>query len=227
MSLARLPLLRLVRSRLAWLAASGCSGLVFASVLYQRRHESVHGADRALDLYATGAVPLLVYMVVAAALGHDGLARLGRSLVRLGAPSARMAWMTVLVIMLASGLICGVLGASTVAWAHGSGDPPIARDALETLAFGALAGAAYAAYFLVGAAWVASFWGRALLLVVDWMLGSTDGVGALLTPRAHLRNLLGGEAPFDVPPWQSLVMLGFLTVVFATWSVRRAARVRV
>ena len=227
MSLARLPLLRLVRSRQAWLDGVGLLGLVFASVLYQRRHEVVHGADRALDLYATVAVPLLVYMVVATALGHDGLARSGRSLVRLGASPVRVAWTTVLVVMVASGLVCGALGAATAAWAHGSGDPPVVRDALETLGFGALAGATYAACFLVAAAWIASFWGRAALLVVDWVLGSTDGVGALLTPRAHLRNLLGGEAPLDVAPWQSLAALAFLAVILATWAVRRAARVRV
>lgn len=226
MSLAALPLLRLGRSRQAWLALSGCSGLALASALFQRRHAAVHGADRALDLYASIAVPLLVYALVAAALGHDGLARSGRSLVRLGARPARAAWTTVLVAMLASGLVCGVLGAATAACAHGSGDPPVVRDALETLAFGALAGAAYASYFLVGAALVASFWGRALLLLVDWMLGSTDGIGALLTPRAHLRNLLGGDAPLDTTPWQSLVMLALLAVIFATWSARRAARAR-
>jgi hypothetical protein len=37
-------------------------------------------------------------------------------------------------------------------------------------------------------------WGRALFLLLDWLLGSGAGVLAVPWPRAHLRALLGGHA---------------------------------
>jgi hypothetical protein len=226
MMLSHIPILRLVQSRLAWLTAIGWSGLVFASAFLQRRHASAHGADHAVDMYGAIAVPLIAYALVSVAVGQNSLARSGRPLVMLGAPRARVALETVLVTMLASALVSGVLGAAAVACAHGSADPPLVEDALHTLEFGAVAAAAYAAYFMVGAALVASFWGRAFLLLVDWILGSDVGFGALLTPRAHLRNLLGGEAPFDAAPWESLLLLVTIAALCATFSVRRAARTR-
>jgi hypothetical protein len=206
---------------------AGSAALVLGSAWREQRQASVHGAAQALDVYATFAVPLLAYALVAASVAPEGLARSGRALVRLGAPRARVARTTVLVAMAASALLCGALGAAAVAWGHGSGDPPLGEDALQTLAFGALAGAAYAAYFMLGSAVVANAWGRAALLLADWLLGSDDGLGALLTPRAHLRNLLGGEAPFDALPWESLLALGALAVVCATLAVLRASRVTV
>lgn len=80
---------------------------------------------------------------------------------------------------------------------------------------------------MVGAAVTGRFWGRASLVAVDWILGTDDGLGALLTPRAHLRNLLGGEPPFDALPWQSLAALAVLAIVFAALAIRRAASTRV
>jgi len=226
MTFAKLPLLRLFRSRAAWLTVAGWAALALLSAWRERAHAATHGADKALLIYASIAVPLLVYGLVAATLGDRGLVASGSPLVRLGAPPARVAFATVVVAMLASALACGALGASVVALAHGPLDPPRTADALATLGFGALAGAAYAAYFTVGAAFLAGTWGRASLLVLDWILGESDGFGALLTPRAHLRNLLGGEAPFEALAWQSLASLAVIAVLAATWAVMRAARTR-
>jgi hypothetical protein len=226
MSLARLPLLRLVQSKATWLAIAGWSVVALASAWSQQHHAATHGADHALDFYASIVVPLLVYALVAVGLGHTSLALSGRSLVRLGASPARVAWATVLVTVLASALVCGLLGAAVAGVAHGSQDPPRVEDSVHVLAFGALAGAAYAAYFLVGGAFVAGLWGRALLLVVDWILGAGVGAFALLTPRAHLRNLLGGEPPFEAEPWESLAALAVIVVLCGVLATRRGARTR-
>ncbi len=223
---ALLPVVRLTRSRGTWAWALGWSLVVLAASWRAQRHGAVHAAAQALDVYATIAVPLLVYALVDV-VAPGGLAGSGRALVRLGASPRRVALTTVLVSMVASAFLCGALGAAAVASGHGSADPPIAQDALQTLAFGALGGAAYAAYFMLGSAAVARAWGRGALLVLDWLLGSDDGLGALLTPRAHLRNVLGGTAPFDALPWESLVGLGLLAVVCGALAVRRAGRVRV
>jgi hypothetical protein len=226
MMYARLPGLRLVRSFSAWLAVAAAWAVALGSAWLQQRHEAAHGADRALDLYASLVLPLLVYAIVAAGVGSAGLARSGRSLVRLGAPPTEVALATVVVTALASALACGMLGASVAAWAHGDGDPPRMEDVLHVLAFGAIGGAAYAAYLILGAAFVSGWWGRVVLLVVDWAVGSGVGLGAAFTPRAHLRNLLGGEPPFDALPWESLAALATITVVCAAWAVRRASRAR-
>ena len=226
MSVALVSFLRLARSRSAWLTTLGWGTVALASAWVQRSHGSPHGADHALDVYAAVAVPLLVYGVVAAGLAHQGLAASGRSLVRLGATPLRVAGATVLVTMFASALSCGAIGALVVTLGHGALDPPRGLDALETLAFGAIAGATYTAYFMVGAAALGGLWGPRLLLLVDWLVGSGVGLGAVLTPRAHLRNLLGGEAPFDLAPWESLAALVILALVCATAASRWAAKAR-
>jgi hypothetical protein len=226
MSVARLPLLRLARSRPTWVATAGLSALALGAAWIQQHRTSIHGADRALDFYATLALPLVVYALVAAGIGSAGLASSGRPLVRLGAPPARVARATVVVTMLTSAIVCGVLGAFVAGMAHGAEDPPRTLDVLHTFAFGALAGGAYAAYFLLGAALVAGFWGRALFLAVDWIVGSGVGLGAAFMPRSHLRNLLGGEPPFEFLPWESLAALTAIAVVCATLAVRRAALTR-
>jgi hypothetical protein len=225
-SVARLPLLRLTRSRPTWVAAFGFSALALGAAWVQQHVASIHGADRALDFYSALALPLVAYALVAAALGNAGLAASGRSLVRLGAPPERVALATVVVTMLTSATVSGVLGAFVAGVAHGTGDPPRTLDMLYTLAFGALAGATYAAYFLLAAALVAGFWGRALFLAIDWIVGSGVGLGAAFLPRAHLRNLLGGEPAFDFLPWESLLALATMAIVCATLAVRRAAQVR-
>jgi hypothetical protein len=225
-AVVRLPLMRLVRSQPTWLTVAGWSAFALASASLQRFRATAHGADRALDVYAAITVPLLVYGLVAAACGYEGLARSGRALVLLGAPKGAVARATVLVTMAASALACGALGAVVCAWAHGPGDPPRMQDALVTLGCGALAGAAYASFFALGAAVVGS-WGRTVMLMLDWGLGSSEGVGALFTPRAHLRNMLGGEGPVDLVAWESMAAMAAMAIVCASLAVRQAARARV
>jgi hypothetical protein len=222
----QVPLLRVVRSREAWTAAIGWSAVVLGSALLGRHYAAPHPVDHALDVYATFGVPFIAYALVAVATAHESLGRSGRALVVLGAEPASVARSTVVASMVASATVVGVLGAVVVLCAHGQGDPPLSRDALDTLAYGGLAAMAYAAYFMVGAALASGFWCRALLLAVDWVLGSDDGFGAVLTPRGHLRSLLGGEAPFDALPWQSLLALATMAALFATLAVRRGARRR-
>src|ERR1019366_7548679 len=56
----------------------------------------------------------------------------------------------------------------------------------------AIGAACYASFFVFGSSFGKTGAGRMLLLVVDWLLGSAGGPLEILTPRAHLRNLLGG-----------------------------------
>ena len=230
MTLARLPFMRLVRSRLVWAFTVGASAIVFAVAWLLQHREvppSAHAIARALDLYASIAVPLLVFAVVSAGLDGNGLARSGRALVRLGAPRGRVASTTAFVTMLASAVVAGIMGAVVIACAHGAGDPRLATDVMQTMGFGALAAAAYAAYFLMGSALIGSFWGRGIFLMLDFIVGSDDGLGAAFTPRGHFRNVLGGEAPFDMAPSDSLMALAAIVVVCAGFAVWRTTQTRV
>jgi hypothetical protein len=58
--------------------------------------------------------------------------------------------------------------------------------------------------------------------VIDWLLGANGGVTALLAPRAHLRNLLGGAPPMDLSQRASAVALAILVLVCALGAVGRA-----
>jgi hypothetical protein len=87
-----------------------------------------------------------------------------------------------------------------------------------------LGGAAYAAFFGLGASFGARGGGRAAALVLDFLFGGGTTI-ALVTPRAHLRSLLGGTAPAEVSQRASSAVLVALTLVFAAIAIRRA-RVR-
>jgi hypothetical protein len=225
MTLAMIPLLRVMRSRQAWAWLFATAALALGSAWVARSHHAPHGADDTLlNLYASVVVPILALAIATAGADGTGLARSAGTLYRLGAPARRVVAVTVGVTIGASALACAALGALVAAWAHGSADPPLVTDAFHTFAFGAVGGAAYAAYFGLGSAIGARGWGRLMLLIADWMLGGGVDVAASLTPRAHFRNLLGGEAPLDLAPSESLAVLAILTALCVVGATRITAR---
>jgi hypothetical protein len=72
-----------------------------------------------------------------------------------------------------------------------------------------LTGAAYAGLFAI-----ASLFGEAgtAALVLDWLFGPGAGVFALLWPRAHARNLFGGEPVLDGSQALAALVLALLAV---------------
>jgi hypothetical protein len=222
--LARVPLARLARAPRAWLPVAAWFALgAVSAVVFARAGGD--GASDALDgVFAPLALPLVVYAVVGATLGGDGLARASRSLVAFGAAPSRVAVATIAVAVGTGALVAAALGALVVALAHRSGDPPLARDLAITIWVAALAGAAYAALFALGATFGKRGGGRAAVLVLDWLFGSSDGVAGLLTPRAHARSLLGGPAVAELSGRWSALALVALVALFTALAVRRAAR---
>jgi hypothetical protein len=223
--LLRLPLARLLRTRRAWLSVVMWSGFAALAAIVAKRGGAAHGADHTL-LGAFGAIalPLVVYGVVAAVLGGEGLGRAGRSLVVLGAPPARVARAMLLVAVVASAILGAALAAAVAGLAHSTGDPPLMRDLVVSVKVSALGGAAYAAFFLWGASFGARGFGRSVFLVLDWVFGVGRGSSAIFTPRAHLQSLLGGPSPLDVSTRTSYVALLAILVVSSALAVRRAAR---
>jgi hypothetical protein len=184
------------------------------------------GTDRVMrGAFGALVIPLLSYAVVSAALGGAGLRVACRGLVALGAPPVRAARATVLVAMAVSGAVCAVLAALVCILAHRPGDPQIASDVVGSAGSSLLGGVAYAAFFSAGSAFRTGAL-RGLLLVVDWLLGSSGGFGAVLSPRGHLLSLLGGARCYDLSRRTSSVFLVLLSVVFFAAAVRLARRTR-
>jgi hypothetical protein len=197
--------------------------LALGFAIVARSQQSSHGADHVLvGAYGALVLPLVAYVLVGATLGPRSLAASIAPLVSFGAPPGRAAAVSVGVAVVACTLV-GALLASTVALvAHGEADPPLARDAFASAYAGGLGGAAYAAWFALGASLGKRGGGRSVLLVLDWVLGAAGGASALLTPRAHLRNLLGGTSPMDLPERASAAALVTLALVWILVAVRRA-----
>jgi hypothetical protein len=226
-ALTLVPVRRLFRAPRAWLGIGFWVALAVVPAALQRVGAVGHGADHALlGFYAAVSLPFLAFSTLSAILGRDGLGPSGIVLANFGAPPGRVALSAVTVAIVASALLGGALGAVVAAVAHGALDPPIAMDAARAFAAGALGGAAYAAFFALGASFGARGYGRSILLVLDWVLGGDASASALLTPRGHVRNLLGGTAPVDVSGRASYLALAVMVVVFTGLAVMRAGRVR-
>lgn len=224
-ALVQLPLARLVRTPRAWLPIAGWIALAVVAAILTRQSESAHGADHVLlGAYGALALPLFVYAIVAATLGGDGLARACTALVAFGASPARVALASIGVAVVTSAILGALLAVTVAACAHGGSDPPLVRDLATSAWIGALGAAAYAAYFSFGASFGARGGGRSVALIVDWIFGAGGGVTALLFPRAHLRNLLGGTASLDMSQRGAVVALLLTTILFTLMAMGRAAR---
>lgn len=221
-ALARLPLSRLVRTPRAVLTIAAWTLLAVGFAVAARSQGASHGADRALvDAFGALVVPLLCYAIAGGSLGAGSLSAAGAPAVAFGATPSRASVVIVAVVLGASIASCAVLGAVVAVVAHGSADPPVARDAIASAYAGALGGAAYASLFTLGSTFGRRGGGRTVALVADWLLGANATAVALVTPRAHLRNLLGGTPPAALGERVSSVALLLLAVIFATLAVRR------
>jgi len=223
--LAELPFARLARTPRAWIPVTAWSLFAFAAALLLRRGSPSGSASEALQsVFGALALPLLAYAVVGAALGGDGLARGARSLVAFGASPTRASLAEVLVAAAASAVLASIVGVLVAVFAHGPSDPPLARDALTTAWIAALGGAAYASFFALGASFGKRGGGRAWFLVLDWVFGASHGIVGIVTPRAHVRSLLGGDAVASCSNAESSVMLVVLAVAFTSAAVARTRK---
>jgi hypothetical protein len=223
-SLAALPLARLVRSPRGWAGAVLWSALALGLAAVAHAEGATHGADRVLlEGFASYALPLLAYALVGATLGARSMGGSVQSLVALGAAPARAAAAAVAVAAGACASGGAVLAGLVAAIAHGSGDPPALRDALTSAYAGGLGGLAYASWFSLGASVGRRGGGRVVLLLVDFVLSGSGVLGAL-TPRAHVRSLLGGALALDMPERASALVLGFMALAYGFAAVRRAGR---
>ncbi len=222
-TLARLPVARLARAPRGWIAVGAWTLLALSIAVLARSRGAAHGADHVLlGTYGALVLPLLAYVIVGTVLGARSLAGSTAPLVAIGASPRPAAAVTVAVALVACAGTGCVLATSLALLAHGSADPPLAGDAMASAYAGALGGAAYASWFSLGAAFGRRGGGRSIFLVIDWLLGAGSGTAALVSPRGHLRNLLGGTPPMELSGRASAGALVLLTLVCALLAIRRS-----
>jgi hypothetical protein len=163
--------------------------------LAERRIEGYGAATRTL----TGMVYSLLVPVALVAMSMQILLpmRLSASAMmfaRFGASRRSVAFGLVVASMVAAALLTAAMGTVAAMIAHDAGAPPLATDALTTAWIGLITGAAYAALFALGSTFGARGGGRYWALALDLFLG-VSGTSALVVPRAHAQNLLGGAPP--------------------------------
>jgi hypothetical protein len=227
LSLLKPPATAMVRSARAWLYV--CGWILVAAVSAEIAHRArwSQGADLVLGgVYGTVSLPLMAYTLVGAALEGGPLAAAAHRVASLGASAFAAQAMTLAV----AAVSCAWLGSSAAAavamLAHGTGDPPVAGDVMASALVGALGGLAYCAWFALGASFGSKGGGRFFLLVLDWVIGSGDGGLAVVSPRGHVRNLLGGAPPFRWSERASACSLVLLTIAWTCLSLWRARRSR-
>ncbi len=222
-ALARPPLARLLRGPRAWFGVAAWCALAFVFAMAARARGSAHGADHVLvDTYGALALPLLSYVIVGATVASQSLRASTASLVSFGAQPTRAAAAAIAVAAMSCAVVGAFVAAAVAVLAHGIADPPRWHDAAASAYVGALGGAAYATWFSLGASFGRRGGGRVVLLLVDWILGATSSAAALVTPRGHLRNLLGGAPPMDLSQRASVAALAVLAIACALLAIRRS-----
>jgi hypothetical protein len=126
-------------------------------------------------------------------------------------------------------LLTGLVASSTGLLALGLGSatstpglalPISSANLLSIVWVGLLGGLAYAGCFGLAEA-LGGKLGRILFLAGDWLLGSGTSLLALPWPRAHLRALLGGDAPLGLSARDAALCLIAITLTSALVWLRR------
>jgi hypothetical protein len=221
---ARVAVARLNSRTLGVLAVFGLVSVALVALL-ERRTGSVLSADRALAGVALGlCLPVLAYGVVRSATVGQRLATSLWPLARYG-QSRRSIALGVLWIAAAVNAFIGLIVAVlSVLCVRLPADPLLLHDSLTSAWIGALAGVAYTALFLCGATLGRAGGGAFVLLALDFAFGAGTGVTAVIWPRAHVRNLLGGAAPLELPQIASSACLLALFLLLVTIATQRTPK---
>ncbi|MEZ4220266.1 MAG: hypothetical protein R3B13_04995 [Polyangiaceae bacterium] len=221
---ARLVLARLRSRTLFSLGAAGMLSVAIIALL-ERRTGSPLAVDRTLAGAALGlALPLLALAVTRTITGRQSLVGIAFPLARHGHSRREITLGLWITSAGASALIGATLAALAVLIVRLPADPLLLRDALTSTWIGALAGATYGSLFTFGASFGRHGGGAYLLLGLDLALGTGTGLSAAFLPRAHVRNLLGGAPPLELPQLASTVLLLASILLLAAWTSRRTPR---
>lgn len=212
-----------LQSRAPWVAAGvGLVTIEIASLL-ERMRDRAYAADRALLGATLGVVvPLVLYALYEAVYRKERTTALVAPLGRHGADRRLLAVGIHVALTVACAGTTALLTSVAAAGARGFADPAVARDIVASFWGGALVGAAYSGTFALASRFGRR--GRIAALVLDWLFGSSAGLLALPWPRAHARNLFGGEPVLDSSQAVAALFLVALALVGTILAAARETR---
>lgn len=187
---------------------------VYLIGLLERRSDHAFAADTTLTGAVFGiALPLLAYLASERVCDGQRLSRSVDAVARHGA-SRRLA---VLGLLLTS-VACMALVAVLLTMCALLGARASAGDVALSGGIAIVAGAVYAAWFGWASMLGARGGGRRWALVLDLLFGAGSSFMAAPWPRAHIRNLLGGEPALELSQagaWFALTLIGLLSVSYS------------
>ena len=206
-------------------AAAGALALAALIALSEKRAALFGAASRALEGELFGLIlPIALVLASRRALAPTRLDAAATPLARFGPSRRAVAFGLVAASMIGAAVFAASAAAATAVLAHDPTAPALGRDALSCAWIGALGAAAYAALFAFGATFGSAGGGRWWALAADFVLGSSSGMGALVVPRAHLQNLLGGEPPLLLTQSASTASLAGMALLFTVLALLRCPR---
>jgi len=222
-SLGVLVGVRRLATRGASLSALLALALAIAGGLIERRVTTAGAVDRSLAATFRVVVPLFCFALAARVADRSSLRDASWSVARFGVARRDVALGIGASLVLVAAVSGAFLAVVAVAVAQSPAAPPFVRDAFTSGWIGGLVAAAYAGWFALGSTFFARGRGRAVVLVLDFILGSGAGLFAAALPRAHGRGLFGAEGPLALSQPASsaaLVVMAMLLPALAALRCR-------
>ncbi|HET7544374.1 MAG TPA: hypothetical protein VFK05_31100 [Polyangiaceae bacterium] len=198
------------------------AGALFAIGVLERRSDAQSAPDAALSGAVFGiALPLISYLVSERVCEGQRLERSLDAVARYGADRRAALLGLLLGSSSCTAFAAALLTLAALLGAHAPHASALAADVRASVGIALLAGAVYALYFAAAAALGKRGGGRKWALIIDFVLGGGSSLLAVPWPRAHVRNLLGGEpvAGFSqASAWAALALIGLSC---AGWSLLR------
>jgi hypothetical protein len=169
-------------------------------------------------------VPLVTYAAVSRAYRHGRLDEAADHAARHGGSRRAAAFGVVFATALRAAAVASGLAVLGVTAAHAGLDRAFLGDVVTSAWIAALGGLAYTALFSFGSLFGRRGGGRAVCLAIDWALGMGGTLISVVSPRAHLRSLAGGEVVMGLTGWESTLSLYFLAFACIALCLARVAR---
>jgi hypothetical protein len=209
-----------LRARTPYVAAAVGAAAVILGAALEAAREPAYAVDRALLGIASGVVlPLFCYSLFETVHRRETSLALVSPLARYGANRRSLAVGVFALLAAGTALAGSIFAGLAVIGARSGGDSGLFAELFASAWGGACAGLGYSGVFAFASRWGRS--GRLWTLAGDWLLGSGASFLALPWPRAHARNLLGGEPVLDLPQAVSALLLLTLAAVGPLLMSRR------
>jgi hypothetical protein len=212
-----------LRPRALAMAALFGTALVLMVGLVERRAGPIGAVDRCLSGTFGVVLPIVTFGIVLEGSARTNLAESVWSLARHGVSRRAVALGAILAMTMASAAFAALFAILSIVFAGGVQAPLglVLADALTSARIGVLASTAYVGWFAVFATFGRRGQGRVVPLLLDYALRGSALSLAVLFPRAHALNLLGGRAPLSMSQEASAA---FLAVTAVTLDLIAAAR---